>query len=287
MADSMAIGRRRGRAGGPLAYVHTALAAAAALLVAVPIAWIISASLKGRREAAATPLSLPTNPMPENYAEAWASGRFADLIGNSVIVSVTTVIVVLALALPAAYAFATLEFRGKRILFMLLLVGLALPLSLLVVPLFYEILALGLLDTHLALILPQVAVGFPFAVLVLRGFIEGLPRELLDAGRVDGCGELRLLGSIVAPLSRPALLAVLVLEFMWTWNQFLLPLILTQTAAARTVPLGMSIYLGRYGVDIPMLMAGTVISSIPIVLVYVLFQRHLIKGITAGAMSGS
>jgi raffinose/stachyose/melibiose transport system permease protein len=116
------------------------------------------------------------------------------------------------------------------------------------VPLFYEMLVLRLLDTHLALILPQVAVGFPFAVLVLRSCIEGLPREILDAGRIDGCSNGRLLSTIVAPLSRPAILAVVVLEFMWTWNQFLLPLILTQTASARTLPLGMSIFLGRYGV---------------------------------------
>jgi raffinose/stachyose/melibiose transport system permease protein len=265
----------------------TTLALLASLLVILPIGWIVSASFKGRREAAQSPLSLPLSPMPENYVEAWNTARFGELITNSLIISVTTVVVVLILALPAAYAFATFEFRGKRLLFMTLLVGLAIPISLLVVPLFYEILALGLLDTHLALMLPQVAVGFPFAVLVLRAFIEGLPRDILEAGKIDGCGEIRLLTTIVVPLTRPALLAVLVLEFMWTWNQFLLPLILTQTAAARTLPLGMSIFLGRYGVNIPLLMAGAIISSIPIVLVYIVFQRHMVKGITTGAVAGS
>lgn len=265
----------------------TTLVLLASLFVILPIGWIVSASFKARREAAASPLSLPADPMPQNYVEAWDTARFGDLISNSLIVSTVTVVVVLILALPAAYAFAAFDFRGKRLLFVLLLVGLAIPISLLVVPLFYEILAFGLLDTHLALILPQVAVGFPFAVLVLRGFIQGLPRDILDAGKIDGCGDMRLLTAIIVPLTRPALFAVLVLEFMWTWNQFLLPLILTQTASARTLPLGMSIFLGRYGVNIPMLMAGAIISSIPIVLVYIVFQRHMVKGITTGAVAGS
>ena len=265
----------------------TSIVLLASLVVILPIGWIVSASFKGRREAAASPLSLPQSPMPENYVEAWNTARIADLITNSLIVSTVTVVVVLLLALPAAYAFAAFDFRGKRLLFVSLLVGLAIPISLLVVPLFYEILAFGLLDTHLALILPQVAVGFPFAVLVLRGFIQGLPRDILDAGRIDGCGDTRLLTAIIVPLTRPAIFAVLVLEFMWTWNQFLLPLILTQTASARTLPLGMSIFLGRYGVNIPLLMAGAIISSIPIVLVYIVFQRHMVKGITTGSVAGS
>jgi raffinose/stachyose/melibiose transport system permease protein len=266
---------------------HTAIALAASMVVILPIFWIVAASLKDRREAAASPLALPVSPMPGNYLDAWDTARMSDLIVNSVIVSTLTVSAVVIVALPAAFAFATLRFRGKRVLFASLLVGLAIPLSLLVVPLFYEMLTLRLLDTHLALVLPQVAVGFPFAVLVLRAFIEGLPREIFDAGRIDGCGDVRLLRTIVAPLSRPALLAVIVLEFMWTWNQFLLPLILTQTASARTLPLGMSIFLGRFGVNIPMLMAGAIISSVPIVLVYILFQRHIIRGITTGALASS
>lgn len=257
------------------------------MAVVLPILWIIAASLKGRREAAASPLALPVSPMPENYLEAWDAARMSELIVNSLVVSSATVVAIVVVALPAAFAFAVLEFRAKRVLFASLLVGLAIPLSLLVVPLFYEMLALRLLDSHLALILPQVAVGFPFAVLVLRGFIEALPRELFDAGRIDGCGDIRLLRAIVAPLSRPALLAIIVLEFMWTWNQFLLPLILTQTTSARTLPLGMSVFLGRFGVNIPMLMAGAIISSVPIVLVYFLFQRHIIRGITTGALSSS
>jgi ABC-type glycerol-3-phosphate transport system permease component len=193
------------------------------------------------------------------------------------------VVGVLALATIAAYAFAVMPLPARNKLYALFLAGLILPIGLLVVPLFYELLALGILNTLWGLILPQIAISLPFAIVLLRTFISEIPREILDAARVDGGGPFRVFWSIVLPLIKPALMALIVFDVIWSWNQFLLPLILTQNPATHTLPLGLSYFMGRYAVDFPRLMAGAAISLAPTVLVFVLFQRHMIRGITAGA----
>lgn len=137
-----------------------------------------------------------------------------------------------------------------------------------------------------ALILPQTAVGLPFAILLLRGFIHELPKEVLDAGRIDGFSNLGILRFLVMPLSRPTLLSVMIFNNIWVWNQFLLPFVLIQKASARTLAQGLSVFMGRYGADFGLLMAGETISFIPVVIVYVVFQRQFNKGIAAGALSG-
>ena len=184
----------------------------------------------------------------------------------------------------AAYAFAVRRFRGSTALFALLMVGLTVPLDILIIPLYYEMLDFHILNTLWALILPQVAMSLPFGILLLRAFIQDLPRALLEAARIDGCSEWRLLIHIVIPLCRPPLLSLLVFVFMWTWNQFLLPLVLTQSDSARTIPIGLSVFQGRYVTELPLLMAGVTIAFVPVVVVYVFFQRHIINGITAGAL---
>ncbi|MEX2540897.1 MAG: carbohydrate ABC transporter permease [Trueperaceae bacterium] len=264
--------------------LQTGLAGAISLMVVFPLVWIISTSLKSRAEVSRDPLGLPKTWLWSNYPEAWDVGRFGTYFLNSILVVVPVVLGVLLLSLLAAYAFAMFTFRGKNVLFVLFLAGLAIPIGVLVVPLFYQMLALNLVNTLWALILPEIAVSLPFGILLLRSFIGGLPRAIMDAGRIDGCNALQLLWCIVAPLSRPALLSLLIFNFMWSWNQFLLPVVLVQTESARTLPLGLSFFQGRYSSDLPLLMAGATISFIPIVIIYVIFQRQFIKGITAGAL---
>ena len=149
-----------------------------------------------------------------------------------------------------------------------------------------QMLNLKLLSTHWALILPEIATGLPFGILLLRSFIQDLPSEIMDSARVDGCNRLQLLVQIVTPLTRPALLSLLIFNFMWSWNQFLLPSFLIQQDSVRTLPAGLRFFLGRYSNDIPLLMAGATISFLPVVIVYMIFQRHFIQGIAAGALSG-
>ena len=182
-----------------------------------------------------------------------------------------------------AYAFARGAFAGKKILFALFIVGLTIPLDILVIPLFFDILSLGILNTIWALVLPQIAIGIPFGILLLRSFMEDLPEEVFEAAKLDDCSTFKTLIYIVVPLTRPALVTLLVFNFMWTWNQFLLPTVMIQTDSARTLPVGLNYFQGRFATDVPLLMAGATIAFLPIVLVYIVFQRQFIKGITAGA----
>ena len=264
----------------------TALAGFLSLVVVIPMFWVLSTSFKTRKEVVSDPLGPPPVIRWENYPEAWDTGKFGLYFKNSIFVAVPTVLGVLTFSMLAAYSFALYQFPGKNVLFVLFLIGLTIPLGVLVIPLYYEMLDLKLLDTHWAIILPQIAIVLPFGILLLRSFIQEIPGEILDAALVDGCNHFTLMIHIVLPLTRPALLTLLVFDFMWSWNEFLLPVVLLQSESARTLPLGLSFFRGRFSTDFPLLMAGATISFLPIIIVYFLFQRQFIKGITAGALSG-
>ena len=253
------------------------------LFVLVPFAWVIFTSVKSQKELSHNPLGIPMEWQWGNYVEAWTRGHFDRYLLNSVLVAIPTVVLVLVCSTLAAYAFSLMEFRGKNVLFIIFLLGLTIPLSILIIPLFYELLSLGLLNTYWALVLPQVAKTLPFGILLLRAFMEAFPTEILDAARIDGCSTWGLLYRVVVPLSAPALTSLLVFTFMWTWNQFVLPVVLIRDDAMRTLPVGLNFFQGRFVTDIPLMMAGAIISFLPIVLMYMFFQRQFIRGITAGA----
>jgi raffinose/stachyose/melibiose transport system permease protein len=277
---------RSGPMTGPVvgSAARTLAAGVASLTVVLPMVWIVSTSLKTRAEVSMAPLALPTTWVWTNYPEAWDIGRFGTYFLNSVLVVVPVVIGVLLLSLLAAFAFVSYEFRGKSTVFAVLLAGLTIPIGVLVVPLYYQMLGLKLVNTIWALVLPEIAISLPFGILLLRSFMTNLPRAIIDAARIDGANDWQLLWHVVAPLTRPALLSLLIFTFMWSWNQFLLPVVLVQTESARTLPLGLNFFQGRYSSNLPLLMAGATISFLPIVLIYVAFQRQFIRGITAGAL---
>lgn len=262
----------------------TVFIAALSLLVIVPFAWVLFTAVKARSEIARNPLGLPKVWRFGNFLEAWRVGHFGRYFMNSVYVALPTVLLVLVLSLLIAFAFSSMKFKGKAFLFPLILLGLAIPIDILIIPLFYSLLRMKLLNTYWALILPIAAKTIPFGVLLLRSFIAELPQEILDASLIDGCSRPQLLRHIVVPLCGPALASLLVFTFMWTWNMFMLPVVVIQVDAKRTLPVGLTYFLGRYETDIPLLMSGAVISCIPIIVIYIIFQRQFIKGITAGAI---
>jgi raffinose/stachyose/melibiose transport system permease protein len=262
----------------------TLLATILSLFVIIPFAWVLFTAVKTRQEIARNPLGVPGDWHLENFLNAWKVGRFDRYFMNSVYVVIPTVLFVLFLSLLIAYAFSLMSFRGKRVLFAIFLLGLAIPLDILIIPLFYSLLRFGLLNTPWALILPISAKIIPFGVLLLRGFIDELPQEILDAGLIDGCSRIQLLRNVVVPLSWPAIASLLVFTFMWTWNTFFLPIVVIQEDAKRTLPVGLNYFQSRYETDIPLLMAGAIISCLPIIIIYLIFQRQFIRGITAGAI---
>ena len=263
--------------------VHV-LAIGIALLPLLPIIWVLFTALKDSTRVVTNPLAPPSEIHLENFPEAWRIGRFGGYFVNSVVVAIPTVVFILLFGLLAAYALAKMDFFGKNALFVFFLVGLTIPLSVLIIPLFYEMRDLNLLSTPWALIFPQVAKQLPFAILLLYSFIRDLPHEILDAGLIDGCNRRQLLRHIVMPMSTPAMVTLIVFTFMWSWNNFLLPVILIHEDAARTLPVGLNAFRGRYVTNVPMMMAGAMITYVPVLLVYVIFQRQFIKGISAGAL---
>jgi len=262
----------------------TAAAGALSFVAVAPIVWVLTTSLRTKSEILGSPLGLPSVPQWQNYVEAWTVGSFGRYFVNSLLVAVPTVFAVLFLSLLASYAFALFTFPLKRSLFILLLFGMTVPVGVLIIPLYYQMVSLGLLDSLWAIILPQVALGIPITTLLLRTFIERLPREIVDAARMDGCGSFRLLMKIVLPLSRSAMLTLTVLQFMWVWNQFLLPVVLITDRDSRTLPTALSAFLGRYSTDTQLLMAGAAISIFPVIVLYLIFQKRFIKGISSGAL---
>lgn len=265
---------------------YTVLAFCIAVVVLVPVYLVFVTALKDAGAVVEDPIGLPPVWRWGNISSAWDEGNFGRYLSNSVIVTLPTVVATVVLCLFAAYGFATMSFRLKRTVFLILIAGMMVPLGVLAIPLYYLMLDLGLLDTQLALILPLVAISMPFGTLLLRGFIQDLPREIMDAARIDGCTDLRLLVHIVLPLARPAVLSLVVFIFTWTWNEFLLTSVLLQTENARTLPLGLNFFRGRYSSDYPLLMAGATITFLPVMAVYLFFQRHFTKGIAAGALGG-
>jgi raffinose/stachyose/melibiose transport system permease protein len=221
----------------------------------------------------------------ENLRQAWDIGRFGTYLRTSVLVSVFVVAVSAVLSILAGYAFGTMRFRGATVLFYVMLLGIMMPAEAIVVPLFFDLRAVGLTDTFWAVTLPQVAQSVAFGTFWLRAFFRTSSRSLIEAARLDGAGTFRILWQVLVPLARPALVTLLVLTFMWTWNEFLIPLVMVPSnEALRTAPLGLGFFQGQYTQGFALLAAGATIIATPVVVLYLFLQRHFIAGMLEGAV---
>lgn len=220
-----------------------------------------------------------------NLALAWQMGRFGDYLLNSLFVSVFVVSISTVLSILAGYAFGSMRFPGSSVLFYLFLLGIMLPTEVLIVPLFYDLQSLGLTDTFWAVAMPQVAQSVAFGTYWLRAYFRTSSRAVVEAARLDGAGHWRTLWLVLVPLARPAIVTLIVLQFMWTWNEFLIPLVmLPSNASLRTAPLGLGFFQGQYTQGFALLAAGAVIVALPVVIVYLFLQRHFIGGMIEGAV---
>jgi raffinose/stachyose/melibiose transport system permease protein len=221
---------------------------------------------------------------PGNFSVAWDEGHFGTYMRSSLLVTSAVVVVAGLLSILAGYAFGMMRFRGEQVLFYLFLVGLMVPLEATIVPLYYDLRDLGLTDTYWALILPQAGLSVAFGTFWMRAFFRSVPRSLVEAARLDGSSSWSTLWRVVLPLGRPAVLTMVVLVFMWTWNEFLLALVMVSDESLRTAPLGLAFFQGRNTTDEALLAAGAVIVATPVVIVYVFLQRHFIRGMLTGAV---
>lgn len=256
------------------------------LLVFLPIFGIVMSVFKTNVEVISGPLALPKSWSLVNFAKAWTQGRFNDYFRNSVIVVVPVVVVSALLSTLTGYAFGTMRFPGQKVLFALLLIGFMIPFEAVVIPLYHVLHDWGLTDTYWALILPQIGLSVSFGTFWMTAFFKTAPRELIDAAAIDGADRWQTLWKVMFPLAQPALRTLIVLVFMWTWNEFLLALVLVQSESMRTLPVGLAFFQGRHTADIPLLAAGSLIVAGPIVIVYLFFQRYFIEGMVTGAVKG-
>ena len=255
-------------------------------LVLVPLLAAAIGGFKELGELRTNPFGLPQVWHWENYWGILESSRYWRILGNSLFISVVTVVLTLAVAAPAAFAFAHLRFFGHRFLFNYFILGLTFPFATAILPLFIKIRDLGLLDTHWGIILPQVAFSQAVSILLMRNAFRQLPAELLDAALVDGCGYMRFFFWITLPLSRPILATVAVISFVISWNNFLLPLVVINTNAKYPWTLGLMDYQGEFIVDWQLILAFITLTILPAILMFVLAQRYIVSGLTAGAVKG-
>lgn len=249
-----------------------------------PVLMVLFTALKTDAELARNPLGIPQHVTLANFDSAWRDAGMSKLFLNSVMISVGVVLGSVLLLAMGAFALARLEFPGKRLLPILLTGGLVLPFETLMIPLFYTFKTLHALNTYWAMILPQVGLALPFGILLVRGFIADLPQELFDAAEIDGAGLWRQFLSVVIPPARPALIALSVFQFLWSWNQYLIGLVMVQDPNMRTIPLGLTFFVGRYSTFYTGLAAAAVIAMLPMFAMYVVFHRQIQQANLAGVL---
>jgi raffinose/stachyose/melibiose transport system permease protein len=218
------------------------------------------------------------------FERAWEEGNFGSYLRSSTIVAVAVVVSAGFLSILTGYAFGMMRFRGREALFYVFLLGLMVPTEAIIVPLYYDFRDLGLVNTYWGLILPQAGTSIAFGTFWMRAFFRSVPRSIVEAARLDGASSWYVLWRVLIPLARPAVLTMTVLVFMWTWNEFLLALVMVSDENLRTAPLGLSFFQGRNSSDTALLAAGSVIVALPVVIVYAFLQRHFIRGMLSGAV---
>ena len=263
------------------------------VMVVYPMVWLLYTSLKSNKAIFDKPFELPPlNDLHwENFTNAWTEGLFGDHFFNSVLVTVVTVLVTLLLGAMAAYALARFLFKGTRPILFYFLAGLMIPGQLAIVPLFFQMDSLGLLNSRTGLIIVYIAGNMPFTIFIMTGFFKTLPSSLHEAALIEGAGEFRAFWHVMLPLARPGLITVGIFTFLATWNEFFTAFMLLSGEGSeqlRTLPLGLAnlTIQSQYRVSWGMAFAGLVLLMLPVLFLYVFLQQHLTKGITIGAIKG-
>ena len=266
-------------------YLYASLFIVAAVVL-LPLLTTALGGFKTLGDLRVHPFGLPTEWQWANYTDILTSTRYWQMLGNSFLIATLTVSLTLVVAAMAAFTFAHVKFFGSGFLLNYFLIGLMFPVATAILPLFIRIRDLGLLDTYWGVVLPQVAFGLGMSILLFRRFFQNVPAELFDAAFVDGCGYLGYFWHITLPLSRPILATVGIIAFVASWNSYLLPLILLNTEGKYPWPLGIMVYQGEYSKDWQLILAFITLTILPTIIVFFAAQKHIVAGLTAGAVKG-
>ncbi len=259
---------------------------AVAIFVATPLIATALGGLKSLGELRSNPFGLPAVWEWSNYADILFSKRYWQLLFNSLIIATLTVALSLIVSSMAAFVFAHIRFFGREMLLSYLTLGLLFPSATAILPLFIKVRDLGLLDSYMGVVLPQVAFSLAMSVLLLRRFFKDLPDELLEAALVDGCSYPKFFRYVTLPLSRPILATVGTIAFVHSWNAYLVPLVMLNTDARYPWPLGIMVYQGEYSAEWHLILAFITLTLMPTILLFLFAQKHIVAGLTAGAVKG-
>lgn len=282
-------GEGRNHAGRPTSLrIADVLFTLALIVIAVvfffPMLWMVFSSFKSNSAIFASPFALPTEIDFARWVEAFEIGHIGQYALNSVIVTGASVLGILIFGAAAAFAFSRYRFRGRNLLMGLLALGLLLPLQSYFIAQSTMFTQLAITDTRWALIIPYTAMGLPLAVYLLKVYLDAVPGELFEAARIDGASDLRVFGSIALPLLRPGLATVAIFSALSSWNEFLLALLYIQDDALKTIPTGLLAFSSRYVTDYGLLFSALSIVTLPMIVIYIVFNKQIVEGITAGSV---
>lgn len=252
----------------------------------LPFLWAVATAFKTETDAASGDPSWigASGPTIEAFTAILSQGNVYIWAFNSLWTSIAVTLITLAISALAAYAFSRLDFTGRKWLFVAVIASIVVPPQVLIIPLFYQMLAFNMIDTYWGLILPQVVA--PAMVFILKRFFDAIPIELEDAARVDGASRLRIFWSIVLPLSRPILASVAIFVFIGAWNNFLWPFLVINDTTLMTLPVGLQTVISAYGVQYAQVMAQAVLAALPLIIVFIIFQKQIVKGVATSGFGG-
>lgn len=254
------------------------------VIVLFPFVWMIYSSFKTNPEFQQSVWSLPSALQWDNYATALTDGSLALYAGNSLLVTLASVAITVMIATAAGYAFVVYRTSWMPAVELIMLVAMAIPAYIALVPLVAIIRELGMLDSLLGVILPTVAFNLPISVLIMRGFFATVPRDLIEAARIDGASEFAVFLRVMVPIAKPAMFTTAIVNVIWVWNDFLFPLVILNSPERKTLPLGLTDFVGERTTNYPVLLAAILLAALGSFLVYLVFQRHVIGGLTSGAL---
>jgi len=273
-------GKKRRRVFWALSIPMTVLA----LTCIYPVYFSLNNALKSNSAYIVDRFGMVSDPTLVNFGQAWTRSRLSEYFINSVLTTGGAVLVLLTVASLAGFSLACLRFPYRRLIFVLILAALMIPVQVVLVPFYRTVIALGLINTRVGLIISYTAFFLPFSVYLMTSFYSGLPRELIDAARIDGAKLLQVWWHVMLPMGRPALLTLGILNTLYCWNDVLISLLVLQKE--RTLMVGIAALRGEYTTNVPLLCAGLVLAAAPIVILYVIFQRQIVSGIAVGAVKG-
>ena len=267
------------------ALVHVFLMAVAVACL-FPIFWMLRSSLMSNATIFTDPSLVPRELNFQNYAVAWTRGHFGVYFFNSILYTVSVVMGIVLVSSLAAFAFSRLRFPGRDILFYIFVGAMMIPLPGSFVPTFVLMNKLHLVNTRLGYILCMISVGLSLSIFLLKTFFDKMPPDLEDAARIDGCNRLQIWWHVALPLAAPALAVIVIYNSLNVWNEYILATLLLSDNALMPLQRGLMVFNGAYQVDYPVLMAGLTMTAVPIIIVYIIMQKHIVKGLSSGAVGG-